>query len=100
MTVPADQWLNLFSAAQEFGCSRATLLAAVKRGELPGYCGRCHTKLSRLALEHGHLCRLAPNASPRYPLALRRRDVKRFSVSPSHRAAGLASAKARKRAAR
>jgi hypothetical protein len=94
--IAADAWLTISGAALAANVARGTLMAAILRAELPAACGRCHTKLSKLALKHGHLCRLAPTASSSVPMVIRRRDLAKFSVSPSHRTAGLKSAENRR----
>lgn len=103
MAVTPDEWLTIFVAAKVAGCARATLLAAIHRGELPAYCGRCHRVFAQAVFQPGgrHLCSLGP---PRgefrlgYRVLLKASEVARFSVDPTHRAAGLASARARAKA--
>lgn len=97
-SVPADEWLTLFAAAKVAGCARTTLRAAVRRGDLLGYCRWCHRAFSLKELAGGHLCRVAPPKKTGHPMVFRLRDIKRFSVSPQHRAAGLESARARAKA--
>jgi len=76
--------------------ARGSLKAAIWRGDLPGYCARCHRKLAEYAIQHGHLCPVAGGAQR---VVVRRREVQRYSASPTHQAAGRASARARRRRA-
>lgn len=90
-----DAWLSVSGAAKIAKCAPGTLVAAIIRLELPASCARCHRKLSQNAIYHGHLCPNAPNEAKRFPVVIRLRDLRKFSTSPSHVAAGRASAKKR-----
>jgi hypothetical protein len=99
-SLPSNDWLTVFAASKLVGCARASLTAAVLRGELPAYCKYCHRRFTPSELTAGHTCTVAVTRRKdgRYPLVLRSAEVKRFSVSPTHRAAGLKSARARAKA--
>ena len=102
MKIQSDAWLTLTAAARAGNFARATLMAAIWRGDVPAYCARCHAKLSVASMKQGHLCRLAPTGverlgHTRFPIRLRWREVRKYSVSPSHHLAGLASARSRAR---
>jgi hypothetical protein len=101
-STPRFEWLTLTGAAKAHGCARATLAAAIRRGDLTAFCEQCHDAVSVKDLMAGHRC--SKGAGVRtdggYRLILRKDDVEKYEVDPVHRAAGQASGRAKTNASR
>jgi hypothetical protein len=98
--VSVHTWLSLNAAAKVAGCSRATIRAAILRGDIKAYCDLCRARASVEELKEGHSCERGDSAHPdgHYRVLIRASDVKRYEIDETHRASGLASAKSKAKA--
>lgn len=93
-----ESWLNVAQAAKIAKVSRASIIAALRRGELKGFCTVCHGGMD-LSLPQlpwkAHRCPKDPKRQKKVRVVLRGVDAARYSVLPWSQAAGRASARAR-----
>lgn len=92
-----EEWVSPSAAAKIAKVSRSSILAALKRGELKGFCSVCHGGLPLTDPKPVHGCPRGRRAGDRVRVVLRVADAARYSVLPWAQKAGLASGLARKR---
>jgi hypothetical protein len=90
-----ESWLNVAQAARIAQVSRSSILAALKRGELIGFCAVCKGGLALSGPKPFHKCPRGKKSGLKVRVVLRRRDAARYSVLPWSQASGRASARAR-----
>ena len=90
-----ETWVSPTEAGRIAKVSRSSILAALKRGELKGFCAVCHGGLPLTSPRPVHGCPRGKKVGRRVRVVLRGADAARYSALPWAQAAGMASARAR-----
>jgi hypothetical protein len=88
-------WVNIAQAARIAKVSRSSIIAALRRGDLIGFCAVCKGGLPLTGPKPTHRCPRGKKSGMKVRVVLRAADASRYSPLPWAQASGMASARAR-----
>jgi len=89
-----ETWVTAGAAAKIAQVSRGSIVAALRKGDLKGFCAVCHGGLPLTDPTAIHGCPRGKKAGLKVRVVLRGADAARYSVLPWAQAAGFASGRA------